>query len=50
MDVKAEFFKSKAIIAGDSAGSKVFTSMVLPADHDDLMPPAKKGGRRRDPR
>jgi formylglycine-generating enzyme required for sulfatase activity/mono/diheme cytochrome c family protein len=44
MDVKAEFFKSKAIVPGDAAASKVYTSTVLPADHDDLMPPAKKGG------
>jgi formylglycine-generating enzyme required for sulfatase activity/mono/diheme cytochrome c family protein len=44
MDVKSEFFKSKAIVPGDSAASKVFTSTVLPQDHDDLMPPRKKGG------
>ena len=44
MDVKAEFFASKSIVPGDSAASKVYTTTVLPADHDDLMPPAKKGG------
>jgi formylglycine-generating enzyme required for sulfatase activity len=32
------------IVAGDPSKSPVYTSMVLPADHDDLMPPAKKGG------
>jgi formylglycine-generating enzyme required for sulfatase activity/mono/diheme cytochrome c family protein len=44
MDVKAEFFKSDAIVVGDAEKSKVFTTMILPADHDDVMPPAKKGG------
>ena len=44
MDVKSEFFKSKDIVPGDAKASKVFTSTVLPADHDDLMPPKKKGG------
>ncbi|HTH49969.1 MAG TPA: c-type cytochrome domain-containing protein, partial [Candidatus Limnocylindria bacterium] len=44
MDSKAEFFKSKDIVPGDAAASKVFTSTALPADHDDLMPPKKKGG------
>ena len=44
LDVKAEFFKSDSIVIGDAEKSKVFTTMILPADHDDLMPPAKKGG------
>lgn len=44
MDVKAEFFKSKDIVPGDADASKVYTSTALPADHDDLMPPKKKGG------
>ena len=44
MDVKEEFFKSKAIVAGDAQASKVYTTTILPADHDDLMPPKKKGG------
>ena len=44
LDVKAEFFKSKSIVPGDANASTVYTSTVLPADHDDLMPPAKKGG------
>lgn len=44
MDVKEEFFKSAAIVPGDALVSAVFTTTVLPATHDDLMPPAKKGG------
>ena len=44
MDSKAEFFASKTIVRGDAEASKVYTTTVLPADHDDLMPPAKKGG------
>ena len=44
MDVKSEFFKSDAIVVGDAEKSKVYTTMVLPADHDDLMPPKAKGG------
>jgi formylglycine-generating enzyme required for sulfatase activity len=44
MDVRSEFFKSPDIVPGDALASKVYTTMVLPADHDDLMPPAKKGG------
>lgn len=44
MDVKAEFFKSDAIVPGDAEKSKIFTTMILPADHDDLMPPKSKGG------
>lgn len=44
MDVKEEFFKSSAIVIGNAQASKVFTSMILPKDHDDVMPPAKKGG------
>jgi formylglycine-generating enzyme required for sulfatase activity len=44
MDSKEEFFKSKDIVVGDALASKVFTSTVLKADDDDLMPPKKKGG------
>ena len=44
LDVKAELFKSKDIVIGDALASKLYTSMVLPPDHDDLMPPKKKGG------
>ena len=44
MDVKSEFFKSDAIVVGDAEKSKVYTTMVLPADDDDLMPPKAKGG------
>ncbi|HEX7862657.1 MAG TPA: SUMF1/EgtB/PvdO family nonheme iron enzyme [Verrucomicrobiae bacterium] len=32
------------IVPFDSGKSPVFTSTILPADHDDLMPPANKGG------
>ncbi len=32
------------IVAGDPGKSHVYTSIVLPADHDDLMPPSNKGG------
>jgi formylglycine-generating enzyme required for sulfatase activity len=44
MDVKEEFFKSPTIVVGDSRNSKVYSTTILPADHDDLMPPSKKGG------
>ena len=44
MDSKAEFFASKTVTPGDAEASKVYTTTILPADHDDLMPPAKKGG------
>ena len=44
LDVREEFLKSKDVVPGDALASKVYTSMVLPADHDDLMPPRKKGG------
>jgi len=44
MDVKSEFFKSDVIVPGDASISKVYTTLVLPADHDDLMPPKSKGG------
>ena len=44
MDASAEFFGHKAIVPGDALASKVYTSTVLPADHDDLMPPKKKNG------
>ena len=44
MDLKEAFFASTAIVPGDALASTVYTSTVLPADHDDLMPPKKKGG------
>jgi len=44
MDDKAAFFASSSIVPGDAQASKVYTTTVLPADHDDLMPPKKKGG------
>lgn len=44
MDNAGEFFSHKAIIRGDALASTVYTSTVLPADHDDLMPPKKKNG------
>ncbi len=33
-----------ALVAGDSAKSAMYKSVTLPADHDDVMPPVKKGG------
>ncbi|MEN9678868.1 MAG: hypothetical protein RIS76_4764 [Verrucomicrobiota bacterium] len=44
LDSKEAFLKSAAVVPGDALASKVYTTMVLPADHDDLMPPKKKGG------
>lgn len=44
MDVKSEFFQSKDIVPGDAQASKTYTTTALPADHEDLMPPKKKGG------
>lgn len=44
LDVREAFFKSPDVVPGDAMASKVYTTMVLPADHDDLMPPKKKGG------
>ncbi|MBN8249745.1 MAG: SUMF1/EgtB/PvdO family nonheme iron enzyme, partial [Verrucomicrobia bacterium] len=44
LDVREEAFKSGFLVAGDAMASKVYTTVVLPADHDDLMPPKKKGG------
>lgn len=44
MDNAADFFSHKAIVRGDALASTVYTSTVLPADHDDLMPPKKKNG------
>lgn len=32
------------MVPGDAAKSPVYTTMVLPADHDELMPPVKNGG------
>ena len=33
-----------AIVPGKSSASLVYTSTILPEDHDDLMPPTNKGG------
>ncbi len=44
MDDATEFFSHKAIVPGDALASKVYTSTILNADHDDLMPPKKKNG------
>ena len=33
-----------ALVAGKPGESRLYASTVLPADHDDLMPPANKGG------
>jgi len=33
-----------AVVPGDPEKSPAYTHTVLPADNDDLMPPAKKGG------
>jgi len=33
-----------ALVPGDSKKSLIYTSTILPADHDDLMPPSNKGG------
>jgi len=34
----------EAIVPGDPAKSPAYTSTILAADHDDLMPPSNKGG------
>jgi formylglycine-generating enzyme required for sulfatase activity/mono/diheme cytochrome c family protein len=48
LDNKADAFHSgeagPGILPGNAAESRIYTTTVLPADHDDLMPPAKKGG------
>jgi formylglycine-generating enzyme required for sulfatase activity len=48
LDNKAEAFKGgesgPAIVPGKSKESPLYTSTVLPADDDDLMPPKAKGG------
>jgi formylglycine-generating enzyme required for sulfatase activity/cytochrome c551/c552 len=48
LDVKDLAFKGgdggPGIVPFKPKDSKVFTTTTLPADHDDLMPPAKKGG------
>lgn len=44
LDVREELLKSPDMVVGDALASKVYTTMILPADHDDLMPPKKKGG------
>ena len=33
-----------ALVPGKPGDSRLYTATVLPADHDDLMPPANKGG------
>jgi len=33
-----------SIVPGKSSASLIYTSTILPEDHDDLMPPTKKGG------
>jgi hypothetical protein len=33
-----------ALVPGDPDKSLLYTSTILPADHDDLMPPSNKGG------
>ncbi|MCS1407992.1 MAG: Hercynine oxygenase [Verrucomicrobia subdivision 3 bacterium] len=33
-----------SIVPGKSSASLIYTSTILPDDHDDIMPPAKKGG------
>ena len=48
LDVKSEAFKGgddgPAIIPRRPKQSPLYTTTILPADHDDLMPPANKGG------
>lgn len=48
LDTKAEAFKGgangNAIVPGKSSASLLYTSTILPADHNDLMPPTSKGG------
>src|SRR5688572_2728266 len=33
-----------ALVPGDPKKSPLYASTILPADHDDLMPPSNKGG------
>ena len=33
-----------ALVPGEPDKSPIYTSMILAADHDDVMPPSKKGG------
>jgi formylglycine-generating enzyme required for sulfatase activity/mono/diheme cytochrome c family protein len=48
LDVKSEAFKGgddgPAIVPRRPKQSPLYTTTILPADHDDLMPPANKGG------
>jgi formylglycine-generating enzyme required for sulfatase activity len=48
LDVKSEAFKGgdggAAIVPRRPKKSPLYTSTILPKDHDDLMPPSKKGG------
>lgn len=34
----------KGIVPGKSSASLIYTSMILPEDHDDIMPPTNSGG------
>src|SRR2546427_1417035 len=36
--------KGPALVPGKPRESPLYTATILPADHDDLMPPANKGG------
>jgi formylglycine-generating enzyme required for sulfatase activity/mono/diheme cytochrome c family protein len=48
LDLKSEAFKGgengPVIVPRNPKKSPLYTSTVLPPDHDDLMPPKKKGG------
>jgi len=44
LDIKSEAIKPGSIVPGDAQKSPVYTTTILPADHDDLMPPSNKGG------
>ena len=48
LDIREKAFAGgkagKAIIPGRSSLSSLYTFTILPEDHDDLMPPAKKDG------
>lgn len=44
MDTAVALFKSETVIPGDALASSLYTTTVLPADHDELMPPAAKDG------
>ncbi|MBX3733363.1 MAG: SUMF1/EgtB/PvdO family nonheme iron enzyme [Verrucomicrobiae bacterium] len=44
LDDREAALTSPHLVPGDALASAVYTTTILPADHDDLMPPAKKGG------